>query len=428
MPDESSSSPEVLLRQSQRLGRWARVVLVPVAAIGAVLSFRSLYEAARPTFGIYLAAGFPLLVDLLILGASLQYVAGAKIGRPMAGWRLTAHAGVAATLILNALAAPNPAEIPWHITAPAVWAVLVELTAKQVLGEWKATHASRADKITAPLWITAPIESARTRLLMIRTGLIDAHQARISVGVHAAAREALHLALPGRARNPGRSARRVRRVINRQLRAGSLPPAAILKPLGWTADGVVLRDARPEAILHGILHGVLAPTADKPGRVIDLTVSPPAENSDDSLPAVDQPVAQAEQALAGELQGRLEQQIDVANHATGEAARLEGQLHAEQARTAAARAELDQARADLAAAVASQDVDDDDANNRSEDTQQRLAHATQLLQKRETLTGPELQAELALAGWTVSTRTATRVLSDARRKLVEDHRLRVVRP
>ncbi len=38
-------------------------------------------QAAQPTFGPYLAGGFPLLVDLLILGASLQYVAGAKIGR-----------------------------------------------------------------------------------------------------------------------------------------------------------------------------------------------------------------------------------------------------------------------------------------------------------------------------------------------------------
>jgi hypothetical protein len=68
--------------QARRLRFWARIVLVPVALIGAILSFQSLYQAAVPTFGQWLAAGFPLLVDLLILGASLQYVAGAKIGRP----------------------------------------------------------------------------------------------------------------------------------------------------------------------------------------------------------------------------------------------------------------------------------------------------------------------------------------------------------
>jgi hypothetical protein len=246
-------SAEQTARQARRLGMWARVVLVPVAVIGAVLSFRSLYLAAVPTFGEYLAAGFPLLVDLLILGASLQYVAGAKIGRPMAGWRLTAHAGVGGTLILNALAANELGQVPWHITAPAVWAVLVELTAKQVLGEWKATHTAKADTISLPLWMTAPIESVRTRLLMFRTGITNAHQARIAVGVNAAAREALRLALPRW------NARRVRRIINRQLRAGSLTPVAILRPLGWTKGGVVLNNARPDVILQAVLQEVLDP-------------------------------------------------------------------------------------------------------------------------------------------------------------------------
>ena len=246
-------SAELAARQARRLGFWARVVLVPVAAIGAVLSFRSLYQAAVPTFGDYLATGFPLLVDLLILGASLQYVAGAKVGRPMAGWRLTAHAGVAGTLVLNALAAKELGEVPWHVTAPAVWAVLVELTAKQVLGEWKATHTAKADVISLPLWMTAPVESVRTRLLMFRTGITNAHQARIAVGVNAAAREALRLALPKR------NARRVRKIINRQLRAGSLTPVAILRPLGWTKGGVVLNNARPDVILKAVLQEVLDP-------------------------------------------------------------------------------------------------------------------------------------------------------------------------
>jgi hypothetical protein len=261
-------STEQAARQARQLGLWARVVLVPVAVIGAVLSFQSLYQAAVPTFGEYLAGGFPLLVDLLILGASLQYVAGAKIGRPMAGWRLTAHAGVAGTLVLNALAAKELGEVPWHITAPAVWAVLVELTAKQVLGEWKATHTARADTISLPLWMTAPFESTRTRLLMFRTGITDAHQARIAVGVNAAAREALRLALPKR------NARRVRRIINRQLRAGSLTPVAILRPLGWTQGGVILSNPRPDVILQAVLQEVLDPGAP-PRATLDAPAAPP---------------------------------------------------------------------------------------------------------------------------------------------------------
>jgi hypothetical protein len=266
-------SAEQAARQARRLGFWARVVLVPVAVIGAVLSFRSLYQAAVPTFGDYLAAGFPLLVDLLILGASLQYVAGAKIGRPMAGWRLTAHAGVAGTLVLNALAAKELGEVPWHVTAPAVWAVLVELTAKQVLGEWKATHTARADSISLPLWMTAPIESVRTRLLMFRTGITDAHRARIAVGVNAAAREALRLALPRR------NARRVRRIINRQLRAGSLTPVAILRPLGWTRGGVILNNARPEVILQAVLQEVLDPGAPTQADADVVVQNAPAQTA-----------------------------------------------------------------------------------------------------------------------------------------------------
>ncbi len=43
-------------------------------------------------------------------------------GRP--GWRLTAHAGVAATITLNALAADSWAGVPWHVAGPAVWSIL----------------------------------------------------------------------------------------------------------------------------------------------------------------------------------------------------------------------------------------------------------------------------------------------------------------
>jgi hypothetical protein len=228
---------------------WARLVLAPVALIGAVLSFRSLYEAALPTFGPHLSAGFPLLVDLLILGASLQYVAGAKVGRPMAGWRWTAHAGVAATLLLNALAADNAANVPWHVTAPAVWAVLVELTARTVLGEWRRANDVPLDRIPASLWLTAPVESARSRLLMLRTARTDAPASRVEVGVQAAAREALRLALPGR------DGRRVRQIIHRQLRAGSLPPSAVLRPLGW--DGSEPSGTGPARILQMVLQDVL---------------------------------------------------------------------------------------------------------------------------------------------------------------------------
>ena len=255
-----------LARQARRLSMWARVVLVPVAVIGAVLSYQSLYKAAQPTFGPYLAGGFPLLVDLLILGASLQYVAGAKVGRPMTGWRLTAHCGVVGTLVLNALAARELGEVPWHVTAPAVWAVLVELTGKQVLGQWRASQHAPAASIAPSLWVSSPIESLRTRLLMARTGAGDAHEARISVGTAAAAREALNLSLPRRS-SARRDARRVRRVVNRQLRAGSLPPQAIMEAVGWTSPDQ-RPERSPESILRAVVQTILRP--DEPAHLVEF--------------------------------------------------------------------------------------------------------------------------------------------------------------
>ena len=258
-----------------RLRVWARSVLVPVGLIGAALSFASIYQAALPTYGPVLAAGFPFLVDFLILGASLQYIAGARVGRPRVGWRLTAHAGVAGTLLLNALAARDLAHLPWHVVAPAVWSVLVEMSAREVVGEYRATRRAPVDRIPGRLWLTAPVESTRTWLLMARTGRSSHADARADVGVLAAAGEALRLALPGR------RPRRVRKIIRRQLRAGSLPPGDVLASLGWTeASSELVSD--PATVLRATLTGVLAPTrsvaaAPQPATaaVVPIPASPP---------------------------------------------------------------------------------------------------------------------------------------------------------
>ncbi len=286
-----------------RLRLWARIVLVPVGVIGAALSFASIYEAALPSYGPVLAAGFPFLVDFLILGVSLQYIAGARVGRPRMGWRLTAHAGVAGTLLLNGLAARDLEHLPWHVVAPAVWSVLVEMSAREVVGEYRATRRSPADRIPARLWFTAPVESSRTWLLMARNGVPSHATARVDVGVLAAAGEALRLALPGR------RPRRVRRIIERQLRAGSLPPGQVLASLGWTdASSELVTD--PATVLRATLMGVLAagPAPDVPTTTaapaapaaVPVEAVPPGAGSDDvgAVPAVEAVPAVAAVAVA----------------------------------------------------------------------------------------------------------------------------------
>lgn len=279
------TSEEAETRAARLLRAWAIVVLVPVALVGAALSFDGLHSRAREVFTDPLAYAFPLLVDALILGCTLAYLAGAKVGRPRGGWRLAAHAGIAGTVGLNATAAHSWAEVPWHVTAPIVWSVLVELTGKELLGEWRARHRPAQASIPVRLWLTAPAESARTWLRIARRLDGEQTEARLDVGVHAAAMHALELAVPGW-RN-----RKVRRILRRQLRAGSLAPAAILGPLGWTDDASaaltridgpsVLKAALREAINRGVPESVpgalpVAVAAPVPATPVPATPVPAA--------------------------------------------------------------------------------------------------------------------------------------------------------
>jgi hypothetical protein len=242
--------------------RWlpAIVVLSVPALAGAVLSYASLYEYARPTFGPVLAAGFPLLVDALVLGASLAYVTGAQVGRGRTGWRLIAHLGVAGTILLNALAAERLEDVALHVTAPIVWSLLVEMTAREVVGEYRATHERPADRIPLSLWLTAPVESARTFLLMRRLDERSAVRARVLVGAHAASREALVQTLPGW------FARRARRVLRRQLRSGTLRPAVLMTAIGWGHGSRVVR-VSPEDALRTALRASALDEGDAPRAV-----------------------------------------------------------------------------------------------------------------------------------------------------------------
>jgi hypothetical protein len=401
-------------QQAARLHLWARIVLVPVAVIGAVLSFRSLYTAAAVVFGTQLALGFPLLVDFLILGASLQYVAGAKVGHGRAGWRLTAHAGVAGTLVLNALAARSLAEVPWHVTAPAVWSVLVELTAREVLGQWRATHMQLGERIPARLWWTAPVESLRTWLRMARR--VDGEQAaaRLDVGVHAAAVEALKLALPQR------RARRVRKILQRQLRAGSLPPAAILGPLGWTDDVIALAEVTPQAVLRAALRDALAPALPSatPATTAPSNDTPDVAGPDPGQEETPGPkdTAPGTGAIAGPPSAAVPDRVVAAAEATHITTVIDV--------TDSATATPIQAAPDLS--TTRQQVADPVPFTAVASSGDRLADTIDLLQGNANLTARELAAQLRALGWSLSNSTAARMLSKARARLQEDTRFSTV--
>lgn len=268
-PPATSGARPAADEDRRQAGRWwglaAALVLPVVATVGAVLSWGSLYAAASTALGrhapaptmlgrpVNLAgAAFPLLVDALILGASARYVAGVKAGRPVGGWRLAAHAGVGGTILLNADAAPTLAEVPWHVTAPIVWSVLVELVARDALGELRETRPNTADRIPLRLWLTTPAESVRVSWRMARTGEADAETARVVTERCAAARDQLAGAVRGL------RYRRLRQQITRRLWAGALDPATLAHLIDTIPDPAALH----RAVLRTVATGTTAPDPD----------------------------------------------------------------------------------------------------------------------------------------------------------------------
>lgn len=432
-PGVSARTHEQMQRQARTLRVWAMIVLIPVAVIGAALSFQSLYRAAVPVFGTLLALGFPLLVDFLILGASLQYVAGAKTGRPRAGWRWTAHAGVAGTLALNAMAAQTPGAVPWHVTAPAVWSVLVELAAREVLGQWRAVHAPPGDRIPLRLWMTAPLESARTWLRIARRVEGEQAHARLDVGVHAAAVEALKLALPQR------RARRVRRILQRQLRAGSLPPSAILGPLGWMDATAALTEVTPEAILRAALRDTLRSSAAiQPGNpVADGAGREPAGRQDTlalssvPVPSGTEPVGEGSDTPAA----RPEAVAPLSLQRAATTQRSETRRPAPTTSTRRRIIDLTDppipvdAPPTHPAPASSREAVTRDTEDRAwgaepspetpavASTGDRFADAVDIVRVHESIGGTQLATQLRGLGWQLSDRTASRILTEVRAHL-----------
>lgn len=232
--------------------RFGALVLALVAVIGAVLSFDNLRQAAAVYVGPDLAWAFPALVDALILGCTLRYVAGLRRGRFVPGYRVLAHAGIAATVYLNALASQDAGGIPWHVAPPLAWACILELAARDALGEYQATHHLERTRIPGRLWFTQPLTAFRVALQMTRTGGRDYVAAMREISLVEAACEALRLTLPGW------RALRVRRIVRRYIRRGILTPDRVLEVTGECAS--------PGETLRAVLDDVLAARAPKPRR------------------------------------------------------------------------------------------------------------------------------------------------------------------
>ena len=255
-------------------GHGGTAVLVLVGVVGAALSYDNLRREAANHMPEVAAWGMPLLVDTLILGCTMRYVSGIRQGRYVPGHRWTAHIGIGATIILNGLASNTPGGWPWHIAAPVAWAVVLELLAKDALGEYRAAHGRTTDRIPARLWFTDPLWCWRASVHMGRTGTETYTDAMTEVGHIDAAVQALRLAVPLTGTGPRgfATALAVRRTLRHHLRRRTLSPERVIEATR-TGD-----DARPgaRAVLAHVLGDILAPRAPRPARRARVDAPPAA--------------------------------------------------------------------------------------------------------------------------------------------------------
>jgi Protein of unknown function (DUF2637) len=191
-------------------------------------------------------SAFPVLLDTGVFVASEYYLATVRTGRPQHGFRALTHTLVAVTTALNVSAAHDWRQALYHAVPPLLFAALVELKARKELGDVRAQR-SPAERIPRRLWLTNPIQSAKLSLWVART---TSHSSvRAERERHLTAIRALRIAVPGRG-----SARTARSLIRRQLRTGTLDPAALITATGLDQDP---GQSGPDAVLRVALLAAL---------------------------------------------------------------------------------------------------------------------------------------------------------------------------
>jgi hypothetical protein len=243
-------------RLERAVDRWglADVGLWGVAVSGFALSYSSVQKAAlthvdHPVLSYLL----PVATDGMALAAAVRYVMDRRAEMSGRGWQVAAWVAIGASGLLNAMGRRDLVDVVWHLIGPGALAAITELYAHRATVLRSLQGQGARETIPARLWVTSPVMSVRLWLWTARTGEWSLVEARRSMGRYAAAREALATACRGQ------RYRRMRRIARRQLRAGTLPPVAVLHVLGWIGGGAVPAD--PPAALRTLLATALTPTA-----------------------------------------------------------------------------------------------------------------------------------------------------------------------
>ena len=195
------------------------------------------------------------MLDAVVFWLASANVRQARAGRPLPMLRAGAYALLALTVTANALGGATVAERVFLALPAALFGFLVEARTRLALYHHRAAHGD--DRLRLRLWARHPARTVRAWLWLARQSAPAFDRASAERDRLRAARDAVRLALPGRAR----AARRARAGVLRELNAGRLAPAAAV-----AASGLLTRPGVPElhrAALAAALGGTAAGPAPR---------------------------------------------------------------------------------------------------------------------------------------------------------------------
>ena len=245
--------------------RADRRAYAAVAAGAAALSYYHARAFFLPFMGPVGASVTPLMMDAVVFWLAAANVRQARAGRPLPMLRLGAYGLLALTIIANGLGGASLAERVFLALPAALFGFLVEARTRLALYQHRAAHGDH--RLRVRLWLRHPGRAFAAWLWLARQSAPAFDRASAERDQLRAARDAVRLALPGRAR----AARRARAGVLRELNAGRLPAVTAV-----TASGLLARPGVPElhrAALAASLGADLAAVAPR-------DTSTPAPESD----------------------------------------------------------------------------------------------------------------------------------------------------
>jgi hypothetical protein len=206
-----------------------------VAAGAAALSYDHARAFFAPFMGTIGASATPLMLDAVVFWLASANVRQARAGRPLPMLRAGAYLLLGLAITANALGGGTWPERVFLALPAALFGFLVEARTRLALYHHRAEHGD--DRLRARLWARHPARTVRAWLWLARQSAPAFDRATAERDRLRAARDAVRLALPGRAR----AARRARAGVLRELDAGRLAPAAAV-----AASGLMDRPGVPE--------------------------------------------------------------------------------------------------------------------------------------------------------------------------------------